>query len=348
MRVKHFNPLTFHPNPFEEWVMQTFNKLADQMPSSDGRVTLGFAFDLFFLPDDMVKSLFAQVKNAGVKTITCHGATSLALHPIPVLHNLDLLTEHIIISHGGTLTRSDAELLKKSGAHFSSTPSTELQCAMGRPYCFDASFLDGGVSGDSIGVQDVASLGIDCHACTAGSIISEAKLGLANARNYFNEYYMKQDKTPRTLPASLSVEAAFNLATIKGAEAVRMEDCIGRIKEGYKADLVVFDSMSPGMVGGAQHDPVAAVMMHSSSADVEIVIVDGVVRKRGGKLVDVVVGEAARKVVGKERLEWSDVAREIVSSRARLQEELGKVDFVEAEKALLKMYYLDESKFVDV
>lgn len=348
MRAKHFNPLTFHPNPFEDWVMQTFDKLADQSPFSDGRVTLGFAFDLFFLPDDMVKGLFAQVKSKGVKTITCHGATSLALHPVPVLHKLDLLSEHIIISHGGTLKRADVELIKKHGAHLSSTPSTELQTAMGRPYCFDASFLDGGFSGDSIGVQDNASLGVDCHACTAGSIISEAKLGLANARNHFNEFYMKQDNTPRTLPASLSVEAAFNLATIKGAEALRVADKIGRIAEGYKADLVVFDAMTPGMVGGAQHDPVAAVMLHSSSADIEMVIVDGVVRKRDGKLLPAVIDEAARKVVGKEMLEWSEVAREIVDSRARLQEELEKVDYAEAERSLSKMYYLDDSKFVDV
>lgn len=32
MRVKDFNPLTFHPNPFEDWVMQTFHELADKGP----------------------------------------------------------------------------------------------------------------------------------------------------------------------------------------------------------------------------------------------------------------------------------------------------------------------------
>lgn len=348
VRVKHFNPYTVHPNPFENWVMETFHELADKGPFGDGRVTLGFAFDLFFLPAEMVKGLFAQVKAKGVKTITCHGSSALGLPAIQALNNLDLLDEHIIISHGGTIIRADAELLKAKGAHLSSTPSTELQCAMGRPYCFDASFVDGGVSGDSIGLQDNSSLGIDCHSCTGGSIMTEARLGLQNARNHFSEFYMKQDKIPRSLPSSLSVEAAFNLATIKGAEAVRMEDQIGRIAEGYKADLVIFDALSPSMVGAAQHDPVAAVILHSSPADIETVIVDGIVRKRNWQLLPVKIDEAAKTTVEHDTLEWSNIAKEIVASRARMQVDLAKIDYAEAREALMTMWHVDKSKLVDI
>jgi cytosine/adenosine deaminase-related metal-dependent hydrolase len=348
MLAKEFNPLTFRPNPFEDWVMQTFDKLADHGPFGDGRVTLGFAFDLFFLPADMVKGLFAHVKSKGVKTITVHGVGSLGRPIVQVLNELDLLDEHLIVSHGGIIKRVDAELIKSTGARLSSTPSTELQMAMGRPYCFNASFLDGGWTGDSIGVQDNASLGVDCHSAIANSIVSEAKIGLANARNHFNEHYLKQDLVPRTLPDSLSVEAAFNLATIKGAEAVRMSDQIGRIAEGYKADLVIFDALSPAMVAGAQHDPVAAVMLHSSPADIETVIVDGVIRKRDGKLLPVTVEETAKDVIKKETLEWSDIVKEILAGRARMQGDIDKIDFVEAEAALKKLWYLDEGKFVEV
>ncbi|KAF2032991.1 Metallo-dependent hydrolase [Setomelanomma holmii] len=348
MRVKQFNPLEYHPNPFEDWVMQTFNELADQSPFADGRVTLGFAFDLFFLPGEMVKGLFAGVKAKGVKTITVHGSAALNLPAINALDGLDLLDEHIIVSHGGTVKRAEAELLKTKAAHISSTPSTELQCAMGRPYCFDASFLDGGSSGDSIGVQSHASLGVDCHSCTAGSIVSEARLGLQNARNFFNEYYLKQDKVPRGLPESLSVEAAFNLATIKGAQAVRMDDQIGRIAEGYKADLVIFDALSPSMVAGAQHDPVAAIILNSSPSDIETVIVDGVIRKRGGKLLSVTIDESANKAIGKDTLEWSGVAKEILQSRAKMQAEIEKIDFDEAVASMLNMIQVDTGKLVDV
>jgi cytosine/adenosine deaminase-related metal-dependent hydrolase len=347
MRVKQFNPLIYYPNPFEDWVMQTFDELADKGPFGEGRVKLGFAFDLFFLPPEMIKSLFAQVKNKGVKTITCHGSVSLG-NIVKSLHDLGLLDESIIISHGGVIRSADAELIKAAGAHLSSTPSSELQMAMGRPYCFDASFIDGGATGDAIGLQDNASLGVDCHTITGGSILTEARIALQNARHIFNEYYMKQGRVPRTVPENLSVEAAFNLATIKGAEAANMSNEVGRIAEGYKADLVIFDALSPSMVAAAQHDPVASIILHSTPADIDTVIVDGIIRKEGGKLLPVSVDGAARQVTGETILDWTTVARKVVSSRANMQEEIDKIEFVEASNALHKLFYVDESRIVDV
>ncbi|CAN9112683.1 unnamed protein product [Alternaria alternata] len=346
MLITQFNPLTFNPNPFEDWVMQTFDELADSGPFGDGRVALGFAFDFWFLPADMVKGIFARVNAKGVKTITCHGSVSLGLNVIQEASNLDLLDEKIIISHGGTILKADAELLKAAGAFVSSTPSTELQMAMARPYCFDASFQDGGISGNSIGLQDNAALGVDCHSCTAGSIISEARLGLQDARNHYNEYHMKQDKIPEPLPESLNVEAAFNLATIKGAEAVNMSGEIGRIAENFKADLTIFDALSPSMVGAAQHDLVAAIILHSSPADIETVIVDGIVRKKDGRLLPIQVDSSARATVDSDTLDWAIIAKEIVSSRAKMQKEIDKIDFKEAYDSIVKMFHVDEKKLI--
>jgi cytosine/adenosine deaminase-related metal-dependent hydrolase len=347
MRVKQFNPLTYHPNPFEDWVMQTFEELADMGPFGEGRVRLGFAFDLFFLPPEMIKGLFARVKNKEVKTITCHGSVSLG-NVVKSLNDLELLDESIIISHGGTISSADAELIKSAGAHLSSTPSSELQMTMGRPYCFDASFIDGGVMGDAIGLQDNASLGVDCHTITGGSILTEARIGLQNARNTFGEYYMKQGKVPRTIPENLTVQAAFNLATIKGAEAANMVNEVGRIAEGFNADLVIFDALSPAMVAAAQHDPVASIILHSTSADIDTVIVDGIIRKKDGKLLHMYVDEAARQVTGETVLDWTTIARKVVSSRAKMQEEMDQIDFAEASSTLHKLFHVDESRIVDV
>ncbi|KAF3002432.1 hypothetical protein E8E13_004045 [Curvularia kusanoi] len=342
-----FSPEDVFYGQLADWVMKTFEELADQGPFGAGRVTLGFAFDLFFLPPEMIKGLFAQVKGKGVKTITTHGSVSLG-NVVQSLSTLDLLDETIIISHGGDIKATDAELIKAAGAHLSSTPSSELQMAMGRPYCFDSAFADGGVHGHSIGLQDNASLGIDCHTITGGSILTEARVGLQNARNTFGEYHLKQGKIPRTMPDNLSVEAAFNLATIKGAEAVNMGKEIGRIAEGYKADVVIFDALSPSMVAAAQHDPVAAVILHSTPDDIETVIVDGVVRKQNGKLLPVAVDDAAQSTIGKASLTWTDVAKNVVVSRARIQDEIDKIDFEEATAALHKLFHIDETRLVDV
>ncbi|KAF2627673.1 hypothetical protein BU25DRAFT_468706 [Macroventuria anomochaeta] len=223
MGVKKFNPLRIQPNPFKDWVMQTFHQLADKGPFGEGRVTLGFAFDLLLLPPEMIRGLFTQVKEKGVKTITTHGSVSLG-KVVQSLKSLDLPDESTVISHGG-----------------------------------------------------------------------EISIGLQNARNTFGEYHMKQGKLPRTIPENLSVEAAFNLAIIKGVEAVNTSRNIGRLAEGFEANIVVFDALSPSMVAAAQHDPVAAINLHSTSADIDTVIVDGIIRKEGGKVLPVAVDDAAQE-----------------------------------------------------
>ncbi|KAJ8108693.1 hypothetical protein OPT61_g7993 [Boeremia exigua] len=80
---------------------------------------------------------------------------------------------------------------------------------------------------------------------------------------------MRKGKLPRKTLESLSVAATSNLATVKGAEALNMSKDIGRIAEGHKADLVIFDALSSSMVAAAQHDPVAAIVLHSTSDDIE-------------------------------------------------------------------------------
>ncbi|KAH7138521.1 hypothetical protein B0J11DRAFT_514637 [Dendryphion nanum] len=354
MRVKNFNPLTYHPNPMEDWVMETFQKLAQEGPWGNGRVTLGLGWDFYFLPQEVTKQVFRTATEAGVKTITSHYVNTPQLGAawgnLPAhLKDMGLLDEKLLFSHSNGASKDAIALIREHGSHISSTPSTELQMAMSRPVCFDAAFQDGGPSGNEVGAQDCGSFGIDCHSYNAGSILSEARLGLTAARTFFNEFHLAQGETARTLPENLSVEAAFNLATIKGAEAVRMEEEIGRIAEGYEADLVIFDALSPAMIGAAQHDPVAAIIMHSSPADIETVIVGGVLRKRSGKLVNVQLesGIDLGGDVVKDSLEWKDVAKEIVRGREAIQTKIDKIDFKEARAALVKTYHIDESVFVD-
>ncbi|KAF1954586.1 Metallo-dependent hydrolase [Byssothecium circinans] len=342
--VKSFNPLTFHDNPLEDWVMQTFSELADLSPFGDGRVTLGFAWDMWSLGPEAVKSVFEKVKEKGINLITVHSTNFFSAQQIA--KDFGVLDSRFLVSHGGNLSKDDVALLKEHGVHVSATPSTELQMAMGRPVCFDTSFLDPELSAKRNGVQDIASLGVDCHSNNAGSIILEARLGLQDARNHLHEFHMQQGKITQKLPPSLSVEAAFNLATVKGAEAAKMPHEIGRIAEGYRADFAIFDALSPSMVGAAQHDPVAAIIMHSSPADIETVVVDGVVRKREGKLVDVDVDDGAREIVGKTGLAWGEIAREVVKSREVIQKEAEKVDVDMDVKASMKMWNIDESLLV--
>lgn len=254
-----------------------------------------------------------------------------------MLKSYGLLDSSILFSHATNSTPEDGKLLLESNSHVSCTPSTELQMALGIPVAFQ----------ENLGIQSQCSVGIDCHSNGSASIVSELRLLLQSARGMENHRFLKAGVEPKEI--NKTVEEAFNIGTIGGARAVNMQDQIGSIKVGKKADLVIWDMLSPSMVCAAEHDPVAAIVLHSSTHDVQTVIVDGVVRKRDGKLVDIDVsaGKEIWSGVAKESLTWSDVARELIVRRKVMQEKIEKLDMAEARKGLIQAMYLDESKIVE-
>jgi len=83
---------------------------------------------------------------------------------------------------------------------------------------------------------------------------------------------------------ALSAREALQMATIGGARVLHREDEIGSIEVGKAADLIAFD-LSDIAFAGAQADPVAAVV-HCAADRVDLAMVDGKWRVRGGRLVD--------------------------------------------------------------
>ena len=144
-----------------------------------------------------------------------------------------------------------------------------------------------------------------------------------------------------------SVEEAFNLATIRGAHAMKMSDKIGSITEGKLADFVIFDASSPSMICGGVQDPVAAIILHGSPSDVDTVIIDGILRKQRGKLVDITLDDDAKTLAGKDSLTWPDIARNLIKTRERIQLEYDKIDMKAAEKKVMKAFYISENELED-
>jgi parvulin-like peptidyl-prolyl isomerase len=126
-----------------------------------------------------------------------------------------------------------------------------------------------------------------------------------------------------------------------------MGDRIGSIAEGKQADLVIFSGTSPGMVAAAQHDPVAAVILHSNRGDIEYVIIDGVIRKSQGKLIDVEVDKEAKTHAGQHRVSWEDVAHQVIERRQVLQKKIEQIDMGAATDELVDEWHIDRSKLAD-
>ena len=250
---------------------------------------------------------------------------------IDLLDSYGLLGPDILIAHATESSPGDATKMVESGAHVSSTPETELQTALGMPVCFRPD------------LENISSLGIDCHSTNSASIFMQMRLAVQNARGARNQRLLEAGNFPNTITPS--VEEAFNLGTIKGARALRLEKDIGSLEVGKAADIVIFDTMTPGMLCAAQQDPVSAIVLHASTKDIDMVIIDGHIRKAGGVLLPVLNDHDKRNSDSKILL-WSDVAKEILRSRADIEERIGRMDLSQTREQVIDAFQIDRKNLV--
>jgi cytosine/adenosine deaminase-related metal-dependent hydrolase len=308
------------------WVLDYIEALLQKGQPINGTVYTGLGFDLFFLPKEFVLSIYERMRKAGVKLITTHVVRNLVFgmaSTTKLLEEYGLLGKDILLSHATGIDEADKKILWDKGVYVSSTPETECQMAMGWPIALH---------------KDVhGSLGVDCHTNNSSSIVTQARMALQMARQETAIELGGEGRYPRTVRGD--TEKMFNLATIEGARALGMEEEIGSIKEGKKADLVVWEWRdSVGMLGC--EDPVVAVMRHSDLRDVDAVVVDGKVRKAGGRLCAVEVGGG--------KMEWKEVAEKVRGSREEMYKRMERCSLEKMRELLVGMFGIDDGKLVGV
>ncbi|KIX09125.1 uncharacterized protein Z518_00203 [Rhinocladiella mackenziei CBS 650.93] len=338
-RVDSWSPFAMNQSFVAPWAMDALERLSQQAPFGDGRVTLGVAFDGWFLPKEVLQPMFENIKKMGIKHITTHNAPAAPgqASAVEVMESCGILSPSVLLSHANFLSHSDISLVKKRNAYISSTPSVELQMSMGTPACF----------GNDRDIQSRSSLGIDCHNVILASIPSEMRAALLNGRGCTNAKFLASRKIPTKIYKT--VQEAYALGTICGARAIGMENQVGSLAVGKLADIVVFDALSPSMICGAQYDPVTAIVMHSTPGDIIMTIIDGIVRKMDGKLQPVETTSEVQILTGipKSTFHWSDVAKELLRTSARVQEKVDKTGFAHAKQTAMTMFGMDPSMLVD-
>ena len=93
-------------------------------------------------------------------------------------------------------------------------------------------------------------------------------------------------------------ERVLEMATIDAARALGMDDAIGSIEAGKRADLVVFDMRAPHLQ--VMHSPIANLVCCARGGDARLVMIDGRVVMEDGAYprcsdVDGVVREATER-----------------------------------------------------
>ncbi|MGY4507928.1 amidohydrolase family protein [Bradyrhizobium sp. USDA 3650] len=177
----------------------------------------------------------------------------------------------INIVHGNDLPDDLLDRMVDLGVSFSVTPENEM--IQGHGFPITGRLLERGVR---------PTIGIDLESVLAGDLLSAARVALSMQRALDNA---ESRKASGAIPATttIPVREALRWITTEGARMLGREDQIGSLTPGKLADLVVIDASDLNLV--PVHDPVSTVVMQTSLANIEAVMIGGVWKKRNGRLL---------------------------------------------------------------
>ena len=84
-------------------------------------------------------------------------------------------------------------------------------------------------------------------------------------------------------PTVLNAEEVFKMATINGAKSLGLEDQIGSIEVGKKADIILIDSKSPQLT--PFRNPISHIVYSANGGNVDTVICNGEILMQNRELL---------------------------------------------------------------
>ncbi|TFV41677.1 cytosine deaminase [Bradyrhizobium frederickii] len=182
-----------------------------------------------------------------------------------------LVGSGINIVHGNDLPDDLLDHLVDLGVSFSVTPENEM--IQGHGFPITGRLLKRGVR---------PTIGIDLESVLAGDLLSAARVALSMQRALDNA---ESRKTGGTIPATttIPVREALRWITTEGARMLGREHQVGSLTPGKLADLVIISASDLNL--HPVHDPVATVVMQTSLANIEAVMIGGAWKKRNGRLL---------------------------------------------------------------
>ncbi|MFH0176678.1 amidohydrolase [Streptomyces cacaoi] len=250
-----------------------------------GRITTALAPHAPYTVTDADLAATAELAREHGLPVHLHAAenrdqadTSLARHgvtPIEVLERTGILDTDVLIAHGTGILERDLPVLARARGRtaVASAPRGYLKFAwptttpvralreIGVPVGLAT---DGAASNNSLDVWEAMALTALVQKSTTGD------------------------------PRWLTSRQALHHATLQSARAVGLDDRIGRIAPGRRADIILVDLTGPHTQ--PVHD-LAATLVHSArSSDVRTTIVDGRVLMRDRELLTIDVPEVVREL----------------------------------------------------
>lgn len=178
--------------------------------------------------------------------------------------------DHNIV-HGNYIDDEELKAIVDNGATVTATVLVELHGHAPDPLVMRVRELGG-----------MPSIGVDVEPIVTGEMFREMHAALLHARWSAHRDNAAEGKASMTTMPVRSREA-LEWATIGNARAMGIDKRVGTLAPGMKADIVMLRANDLNIF--PVHDPIYTIVEQASAKNVDTVIVDGVVRKRHGKLV---------------------------------------------------------------
>jgi len=189
------------------------------------------------------------------------------------LETAGLLGPQINIVHGHALSDAQLQRFCELGMSFSAAAENEMTQGHGHP-----------ITGRLRALGKAPSLGIDLESVLSGDMLTQARVALGMQRSLDNAAYRESHGSiPPT--STITTREALSWVTVEGARMLGQLDRIGTLAPGKQADLVLIRADDLNMQ--PVHDPVSTVVMQTTLANIDSVMVAGRWKKRHGKLLDV-------------------------------------------------------------
>jgi 5-methylthioadenosine/S-adenosylhomocysteine deaminase len=274
---------------------------ADQVPietlardwrnySNEGLITLGMGWRGQFragpIKPEVYQPEFDNARRLGLP-ITLHVAAAAhrATGQVELLYKANLMGKDVQLVHALAVTPAELDMIKETGASVSTSPGSELRIGYGYPPISE--WLAKGIP---VGIS------IDTSALTGSS-------------NMFGVLKLARDSENARAESEFKMTArrALELGTIEGARSMGIDDKVGSLKPGKRADLIAISPNALNM--GVVTEPEHLVLEATGPENVDTVVVDGRILKRGGKLTAVnpseVIAGARTALAGiRERTKW--------------------------------------------
>jgi cytosine/adenosine deaminase-related metal-dependent hydrolase len=245
--------------------------------SNGGLITLGMAWrghggnqPANAVPENVWRAEYDAAQRLGLPISVHSSGSKAALGQIGGLNKAGMI-KNVQVIHAVYATPEEIAAMKAAGSSISLAPTSELRIGFGLPPT--TSFLDAGIP---------VGLSVDTVTLTGNADMFTIMRTIQGIENGRAESEFK-----------LSARRVVELATIEGARSMGIDDKVGSLKPGKRADIIMIDTRAANL--GVFGDPAVMLVTAVQPANVDTVLVDGRILKRNGKLTAMNVAAIAKE-----------------------------------------------------